>query len=233
MNDHELREALRQSLQDRQLTRGERRALRELLQDRKVTSKQRELLRHEAFELVRGELLDPQSKQLLEWLEDVVRAVQAPNSDRDEDRAEACFTPGDNCPRRIAALLGRCRRSIDICVFTITDDRVSREITAAHQRGVSVRVVSDNEKAYDRGSDILRLHGQGVPVRVDDSPYHMHHKFALFDGGTLATGSYNWTRGAAECNSENLVLLEDRRLIGEFSREFEKIWKNSSPLRPN
>ena len=70
-------------------------------------------------------------------------------------------------------------------------------------------------------------------VKVDDSPHHMHHKFALFDRQTLATGSYNWTRGAAEKNQENLVLLQDSRLIAKFSREFEKIWKISATAAPS
>ena len=67
-------------------------------------------------------------------------------------------------------------------------------------------MVSDNEKAYDPGSDTLRFARAGVPVKIDDSPYHMHHKFALFDGDVLLTGSYNWTRGAADNNEENLIL---------------------------
>ncbi len=54
-------------------------------------------------------------------------------------------------------------------------------------------------------------------VKVDDVPGggahglsgHMHHKFALFDGGRLLTGSYNWTRGAAETNYENVIDTTD------------------------
>ena len=59
----------------------------------------------------------------------------------------------------------------------------------------------------------------------------MHHKFAVLDGGTLLTGSYNWTRGAAEKNYENLVLLEEPSLVAEFLGQFEKIWENARPLR--
>ena len=102
MSDDSLHEALKRTLEDRRLTRGERRALRELLRSRTATPKQRELLRHAAFELARAELVDPHSKDLLEWLEDIVRAVQA-EPDRKTGRSEACFTPGDDCPRRIAA----------------------------------------------------------------------------------------------------------------------------------
>ncbi len=64
----------------------------------------------------------------------------------------------------------------------------------------------------------------GITVRVDRSPYHMHHKFAIFDGGTLLTGSYNWTRGASENNLENLVILYQSSLLAAFSATFERLW---------
>jgi phosphatidylserine/phosphatidylglycerophosphate/cardiolipin synthase-like enzyme len=53
----------------------------------------------------------------------------------------------------------------------------------------------------------------------------MHHKFAIFDEGVVLTGSYNWTRGAAMSNEENLILSNDRRLLTAFRGEFERLWK--------
>ncbi|MFN6312385.1 MAG: phospholipase D-like domain-containing protein [Planctomyces sp.] len=39
------------------------------------------------------------------------------------------------------------RNSIDLCVLTITDDRLTDSVLAAHQRGVSIRIITDNDKA--------------------------------------------------------------------------------------
>lgn len=72
------------------------------------------------------------------------------------------------------------------------------EILAAYQRKLAVRIVTDNEKELDSGSDIARCRAEGIAVRVDRSSAHMHHKFALFDGQVLINGSYNWTRSAAQ-----------------------------------
>ena len=116
------------------------------------------------------------------------------------------------------------RRELDICVFTIADDRLSDEIIAAHRRGVRVRVVSDNDKQYDTGSDIARLVDHGVEVRLDAGPSHMHHKFALFDGCLLANGSFNWTRSATTHNDENLVVTDDPNLVRSFAQQFEVLW---------
>jgi phosphatidylserine/phosphatidylglycerophosphate/cardiolipin synthase-like enzyme len=53
---------------------------------------------------------------------------------------------------------------------------------------------------------------------------HMHHKFAVFDAARLLNGSYNWTRGAADTNYENLVDTADPRLVAAFAAEFERLW---------
>jgi phosphatidylserine/phosphatidylglycerophosphate/cardiolipin synthase-like enzyme len=52
----------------------------------------------------------------------------------------------------------------------------------------------------------------------------MHHKFAVFDGLYLVTGSYNWTRSAATHNEENIVVSSDPRLVADFKRTFDSLW---------
>ena len=51
----------------------------------------------------------------------------------------------------------------------------------------------------------------------------MHHKFAIFDGRTLLNGSYNWTRGAARDNQENVMISDDQRLVAQFQGEFDRL----------
>ena len=88
-----------------------------------------------------------------------------------------------------------------------------------------MRVITDNDKANDRGSDVYRLSRAGVRVRVDESEHHMHHKFAIIDGRTVITGSYNWTRSAAELNYENIVVSDEPRLVSAFARTFDALWE--------
>ena len=138
--------------------------------------------------------------------------------------ASAHFSPGEDCLRKIRELCRQARETVDICVYTISDDRLSEEIVACHRRGVTVRVISDNEKQHDEGSDIQHLIAQGVPLRIDDSPYHMHHKFALFDGRLLLNGSFNWTRSASTSNEENLLVIDHPQLVSSYAREFDELW---------
>ena len=113
-------------------------------------------------------------------------------------------------------------------MFTITDDRISRAILDAHRRGVKVRIITDNEKADDPGSDMRPVRArpasrQAATVRPPTPCRHMHHKFAIFDGARLLNGSYNWTRGAADINYENLDRHRRPDLLAAFAAEFETV----------
>ena len=225
MKADEIDAMLRETLQDQRFSRGERRAIREHLGDMDASDEMLAHWRRRAFEVARSELRTASSKQILEWLEGAIKAMVPHRPGDAGDLAEAHFAPGDQCATRIIGCISGARRALDICVFTITDDRITDAVLAAHERHVSVRVITDDDKAYDRGSDVRRLERAGIKVRVDATPHHMHHKFALFDGHLLATGSYNWTRSAARHNQENLIVTDEPKLVAAFSAEFERLWE--------
>ena len=140
----------------------------------------------------------------------------------------SAFSPDDNCVGKISDLFAQARSSVDICVFTITDNRIVEAIEKAHRRRVQIRVISDDDKAMDAGSDIERLDRSGISVRMDKSEHHMHHKFAIFDKRQLLSGSYNWTRSAALNNDENFLVTSDPELLKAYTRMFDKLWRNFS-----
>jgi mitochondrial cardiolipin hydrolase len=146
------------------------------------------------------------------------------STDADTSRLDVFFSPGPDCLEAILDCLHSARTSVDVCVFTITDDRIADALLEAHDRRVSVRIITDNDKASDRGSDVWKLERAGVAVRVDRTEFHMHHKFAVFDGALALTGSYNWTRGAFRDNEENLVVCDSPRFVAAFREEFERLW---------
>jgi mitochondrial cardiolipin hydrolase len=134
------------------------------------------------------------------------------------------FSPGDDCLHAIVNQLSSARKTLDICVFTISDDRISDAIVACHRNKVQVRIITDNEKLHDLGADIERFATAGIAVRIDRTEAHMHHKFALMDGKSLLTGSYNWTRSAAIYNHENVLVTSEAQVIAAYAREFHKLW---------
>ena len=228
----QLLDQLQRSLDDVRLSDDEKRLLTESLRSARLPEEGLRQLRNQAFDLVRRHLdevdaADPLA--LVRWLEGVVRALDVSRTAGGSYRAQAWFSPGDDCLRAITGQLRACRQSADLCVFTLSDDRISTEVLAAHRRGVAVRLITDNEKAFDRGSDVIALRDAGVAVRVDQSAAHMHHKFALFDRRWLLNGSYNWTRSAAAENEENLVLSNDPPLLRQFGEAFDSLWRQLGP----
>jgi cardiolipin hydrolase len=228
MQDHEVREKLRASLQDGQLDRAERDELRAWFEASAIDGQKRAVYQSMAFELAR-EAIEKQSVphySALNWLEKIVKLLTPLVSAVPQaDVAEACFTPQHDGAARIVRLFGEAKKSVDVCVFTITDDRITTAILTAHRRGVWIRIITDNEKCLDPGSDIERLIQFGLVVRQDNTAYHMHHKFAVFDQRLLLTGSYNWTRSAALHNEENFVLTSEGRLVRAFGQLFEELWR--------
>lgn len=226
MKPQRLKEMLQATLEDQKLSRAEKRALDQIFEHLNPRSQALSLCRNMAFDLAREELKNEYQPAVIDWLEDVNRLiqVQGQNEESRDVVTEACFSPDDDCPRRIASLLNQAKQRVEICVFTVTDDRISEAISDAHKRGVQIRIITDDDKSEDLGSDVRRLRDQGIDVRMDRSAFHMHHKFAIFDGGKLLNGSYNWTRGAAEKNEENFVITGDPRLVHSFSKVFEKLW---------
>lgn len=207
---------------DGRLDDEEKRALSVALQENRLREEDMRRVRNRAFELVRQRLGAPDQLALLKWLEGVVRALDGARMP--SGTSEAWFSPGSGCLEAIRQCLRLTRERADICVFTLSDDRIAEEILAAHRRGVAFRVVTDNAKESDAGSDIARLREAGIAVAVDRTAAHMHHKFAIFDGVRLLNGSYNWTRSACDVNEENLVLSSDPALLSGFSARFEKLW---------
>lgn len=190
-----------------------------------------------AIAVIRLARTDPTARAALTWALDLAHLVgvsaptptppapaQASARATTAPRSAAYFSPGDACLEAIIQCFREAERTADVCVFTITDDRIRQSMESAHRRGVRVRVVSDNDKALDEGSDIEALGRAGIACRLDRTEAHMHHKFAVFDGARLLNGSYNWTRSAARYNQENIVATDDPALVRAFGDEFERLW---------
>ena len=229
MTPQEFASLLDKTLEDSRLSRNERRTLTDLTAQVGADEQKLGQFRKLAFEKAAAAIGHPNAGLILEWLDEVLKALQtkgtaASSTPGGAGIAEAHFSPGDECLRRLISLIGSAKSTLDICVFTITDDRISGAILSAHRRGVKVRIITDDEKSMDLGSDIEELRKAGIPVRMDRSTFHMHHKFAVVDGSALLNGSFNWTRSASKNNQENYIISGDPKLIAAFLKEFEKLW---------
>ncbi|WP_039917284.1 phospholipase D-like domain-containing protein [Cellvibrio mixtus] len=225
MRQQELENWLQASLSDFKLSQSEALELRDILP--RLANDDIAYTRNKAFELAREfvHVGGDNAVATLLWLEKLSKVIDNFRQSETSSIAEAHFSPGEDCRRQLLDLLISARQSIDISVFTISDDRLANAILTAYQRKVHVRLITDNDKAQDQGSDIYYLINHGLPVRMDSTENHMHHKFAVIDKKILVNGSFNWTRSATDYNQENILVTDEPKLVSAYLEEFENLWQ--------
>lgn len=143
---------------------------------------------------------------------------------------EVYFSPDDHVESRLLELIEGARTSVDVLALTFTLDSLSNALIAAANRGVQVRGVFEEGNALvDTGSDYYALRKAGLDVLLDGNPGLMHHKVMIIDSETVVFGSYNFTASAERRNDENIVIVVDTELAGQFQAEFESIYSIAKP----
>jgi cardiolipin hydrolase len=213
------------AISDQLITRKESKEIREMITSLAVTSQDLNIIRSKLFSIAREKARTSNYESIFLWLEEVTKLLIGKEKEVQQDHCELYFSPGNSCRDAICNFIKSATNELKICVFTISDDRIRDEIIRSHNRGVKVEIITDNDKQYDRGSDIRYLEEKGIAVRKDNSPAHMHHKFAIADSRRILTGSYNWTRSAAKVNQENIIVVENQSAVHAMKKEFARLWE--------
>ncbi len=227
MEKSEIEATLAETFEDFILSPDEKNLLRSAFQPFQYDISTLQYARNKAFSLVRQQFVQSPENHVesLKWLEGVIKTIDSVRLEHSLKKSRAYFSPGTSCVDKIIASLNTVKTHLDICVFTISDDVISKAIIEAHERGVKLRIITDDDKVSDIGSDIAEFVHNNIPVKTDDSPAHMHHKFAIFDQQTLLNGSFNWTRSASRNNNENIVVDSSPHLVSSFQQTFDALWE--------
>jgi phosphatidylserine/phosphatidylglycerophosphate/cardiolipin synthase-like enzyme len=130
----------------------------------------------------------------------------------------------------LAQIIRRASKTLEVCVFAFTNDKLSDALLFAFRKGVAVRLICDDECAKFNGAEVWRLGLEGVPATIDDNvKAHMHNKYCLIDSEVLITGSFNWTSQAVSTNQENLIIIQDPHFVREYQANFEQLWEQFKP----
>jgi phosphatidylserine/phosphatidylglycerophosphate/cardiolipin synthase-like enzyme len=178
-------------------------------------------LRRQVMEVLLRQAQDEKSKRLATWADNLLGFATRV---RPNPSSRVYFNPGGACREAVLDCLDAARSSLDICVFTITDDQITDRIRQAAKRGVRTRIITDDEKAWDPGSDVYLLAAAGLQVKQDFSADLMHHKFVVIDVQQVITGSFNWTRGSFN-NYENILICGLPEVIKAYRQEFDRLWE--------
>jgi len=130
---------------------------------------------------------------------------------------------------RLIDHINAAQTSIHIASFEFDLTPVAEALVAAHNRGVDVRWVTDNDSGL--GVDTEPGHGQfamlenaGIGVRADDRSALMHNKFWIFDNQTVWTGSTNITVNGVFKQDNNTIVIQSPELAVIYEREFQEMW---------
>jgi mitochondrial cardiolipin hydrolase len=211
----------KQSIEDELLSKEEKRSIKEIVSQLALNTSQLNFLRGKVYELAHEKATDANYRFIMEWVKQANSSLRT----KPKEASDVFFSPGESCRAAITQQIEKAINQLSICVFTISDDRISNAIAMAHRKGVNVKIITDNDKSLDVGSDIERLAKEGIKIKMDNTSNHMHHKFMVADGRVALTGSYNWTQSAARFNHENIITTTQVGVVKSFLSEFDKLWQ--------
>ena len=107
--------------------------------------------------------------------------------------------------------------------FDISSMKIANEIIAAHKRGVDVKLVTDN--GTFSGEAITKIYEDGIPIIPDTSPALMHNKFAIIDGISIFTGSYNTTENCTHKNNNNAIIINSAEIAEIYLAKFNEMFE--------
>lgn len=145
----------------------------------------------------------------------------------------AYFSPKNSLYPHLVYLIREARESVYAAFYKIELKEVSRALIEAHERGVEVRVFTDDLTSYDKGSQFSELNEFHLIKKDKDPESLMHHKFCLIDEEIVWTGSFNPTSKGSFKENNNVVIIKSRALAAEFMKEFEKLWEGKPSSSTN
>lgn len=155
-----------------------------------------------------------------------------PYCDFHRNKSTTLCSLNSKCPMcnvfKIIGWLNEAKKTLDICMFMISDELLANAVIDAHKRGVHVRlIVNDNNI-----NSTWKFGTVGISIRVKPMQYKqdmlMHHKFIIIDGKKIILGSMNWTKSAVHVNWENQFLTNQCQIVDQFKQEFNIIWTQFS-----
>ena len=126
----------------------------------------------------------------------------------------------------LLGFIGRADSQVDIALYGLSRQSVVDGLVAAHNRGVTVRVVGDDDAAVEPeyASHYQALRNAGITVITDTSSYLQHNKFVVIDEQLVWTGSTNFTDTGLSLNANNSIVITSTVLAETYTTEFEELW---------
>jgi phosphatidylserine/phosphatidylglycerophosphate/cardiolipin synthase-like enzyme len=140
----------------------------------------------------------------------------------------------------LASFLDGATKTLDIAIYDLRlekspGDTVFAAFSAALKRGVAVRLMfnQDHDQPIPVPAPpqidwtfVERLKSIGVQIKpVTGVPDLMHHKYVVRDGGTVLTGSTNWTNDSWNREENVMFTIVSPDVAGDYAANFAGLWE--------
>lgn len=147
---------------------------------------------------------------------------------------ESYFSPTDQTSSQIISSISSADYTCFVSMFTLTHNDIGDALIAAHNNGIEVKIINENE-SYP-GAEFTNLQNAGIEIISHETvSFDFHHKYAVIDAGhpssdpLVITGSHNWTNSAEEEYDENTLIIHDEIIAGQYLEEFTERWNELTP----
>jgi phosphatidylserine/phosphatidylglycerophosphate/cardiolipin synthase-like enzyme len=125
----------------------------------------------------------------------------------------------------LASRIDGVQRTLDIAAFEFNSPALTQAVIRARQRGVRVRMVTDNEHGLNgNNSTVPQLIAAGVNIVDDARTALMHNKFMILDSQVVWTGSWNYTINDTYRNNNNAIALRSQQAVANYQAEFDEMF---------
>jgi hypothetical protein len=144
------------------------------------------------------------------------------------------FPPDDSYRTRAINAYNAETVGIDAAMFRITDIQESNAIIAAINRGVPVRLYTDqteyrNPNRLWDAFNVDMMYQAGAQVRIDDHMGINHEKLVILHGQRMSIfGSSNWTSPSTDSQREHNMFTTDSWIFTWATNQFNRKWTNGS-----
>ena len=144
------------------------------------------------------------------------------------------FPPQQSYRSRALQAYAAEQQRIDVMMFRITDEAHTNAMIAAMQRGVPVRLITD-DREYRNPARLMdaynvdKMYNAGAQVRLDGHLGINHAKLVLLHGqGMSIFGSSNWTAASTDIQREHNMFTTLPWMWNWLEALFERKWTNAT-----
>jgi len=137
---------------------------------------------------------------------------------------------GASMEAQIIEFIDNARETIDCSIYNINRTTIVAALSAAHERGIIVRYIHDNET----NNTALQNPSPPFPTLPGNPDGLMHNKFFVFDAEDVdncwvMSGSTNMTSNNIGVDYNNMIFIQDQALARTYTLEFEEMWGSEGP----